>query len=242
MDGPVGSTGYATATAELHATDRSTTAANGPRKNFIGPPAGRLTPAPIRWLTAALCVVVAAWQTPRSALAGVIHNVEAENVETTIYGNDFFQPAAILKIDKVFTDQQRIGFFRVKLLPVMVAQGVRLELGPSVTDTNGLATFHFKPATARKSSRMEWRDISVSLPKETEPRLRAKRLYCVGSGQSEFLQLEGVTLQTDAGPLKVPRAKLLLNGKPGCVLWESSGATSQWDLFARKLNPDTKPR
>jgi hypothetical protein len=48
--------------------------------------------------------------------------------------------------------------------------------------------------------------------------------------------MEGVTLQSEAGPVKMPRAKLRLSGQPGLVVWENDGANFQWDLFTGKSN------
>src|ERR1035441_3025171 len=62
--------------------------------------------------------------------AGLSGSLQASNVESVIYGDDFFKPVAALKIGRIFTDHRRLGFFRIKLLPVLVAEGTHLEFAP----------------------------------------------------------------------------------------------------------------
>ena len=59
--------------------------------------------------------------------AGLAGSLQASNVENVIYGDDFFKPVAAVKIERIFTDHRRLGFFHIQLLPVLVAEGVHLE-------------------------------------------------------------------------------------------------------------------
>jgi hypothetical protein len=78
--------------------------------------------------------------------AGLSGSLQASNVESVIYGDDFFKPVAALKIGRIFTDHRRLGFFRIKLLPVLVAEGVHLEFAQANPQTNWLEGFRFDPA------------------------------------------------------------------------------------------------
>jgi len=78
--------------------------------------------------------------------AGLSGSPQASNVESVIYGDDFFKPVAALKIERIFTDQRRLGFLHIKLLPVLVAEGVHLEFAQASPQTNWLEGFRFDPA------------------------------------------------------------------------------------------------
>src|SRR5580658_1408726 len=54
--------------------------------------------------------------------------------EFAIYAHDSIQQIADCKVDRVFTDHRRFGFFHVQLLPLLVVQGVRLELADQTAD------------------------------------------------------------------------------------------------------------
>jgi len=162
--------------------------------------------------------------------------VEARNVTLAIYSDDSSALVAVLKVGRVFNENRRLGFFRVKLLPVLVAQGVRLEFTESTPNTNWPASFRANPAPlARPGTSLEWRDVSVRFPQDAHPRLQAGQLHPPTRTDAETCLLENVTLQTDTGALIVPRARLLLKGLAGRVVWESQGAIQQWDLFTRSL-------
>ena len=74
--------------------------------------------------TAGLCLALVALL-PFSGRAERLRSVEARNVTLAIYSDDSSALVAVLKVGRVFNENRRLGFFRVKLLPVLVAQGVR---------------------------------------------------------------------------------------------------------------------
>ena len=197
----------------------------------------------------AFCYLVASCCSVSSSRAADLGQAfEARKVTFAIYSDGFSDQAAILKVDRIFTDRRRLGFFRVKLLPVLVAQGVHFELTQPTPNTNWLTGFRVRLAPFARSRVLEWRDVTVRLPQDTRPRLQAGRLFPPANDSAEFCQLEGVTLQTDTGELKVPRAKLLLTGPPGRLVWEADGTAVRWNLFTGSLfsektttNPQENP-
>jgi hypothetical protein len=171
--------------------------------------------------------------------AAVPQDFEARNVQIPLGADESASPVAVLRIDRVFTDHHRLGFFRVRLLPVLVAQGVRLDFGRSSPGTNWAAGIRTTPARLAHNGSMEWREVSVWLPGDALARLQAERLSLSDGTNADFCLLEGVTLQSEAGPVKMPRAKLRLTGQPGQVVWETGGGNFQWDLFTGKLNSNS---
>jgi hypothetical protein len=189
------------------------------RSAFLKCPSGTLCALTVSFLP--LCV-------PAAGLSG---SLQASNVESVIYGDDFFKPVAALKIERVFTDHRRVGFFHIKLLPVLVAEGVRLEFVQANPQTNWLEGFRFDPAPLVGRSAVEWRDFSMSFGQEKSPRLRADRVHPTVKADSIVCQLEGVTVQAGLERLKVPKAELRAERQSGQVVWTRSHQVVQWDLF-----------
>lgn len=166
---------------------------------------------------------------------GEMRTSEARNLAVGIYAGSAPALVGTLRVERVFTEQQRFGFFRVKLMPLLVAQGVRLELDEAQAGTNWTAGFRVKLAPVARSSRIEWRGVSLSFAGESEPRLQARRLQLPDQPATDHCLLEDVTLETDAGLVQASRATLLLGASAGTVVWESSGFLHQWNLFSKTL-------
>ena len=156
------------------------------------------------------------------------------------YAQDGISPMATLKVGRVFTEYyRRLGFFRVRQLPLVVVQNLQLELSPAAAGGNWPASLQMdsKPLFGRlnRGSRIEWRDLTVRLSGDSAPRLQVRRVCPPTSAEAESLMLEDVTLQTTQGPVKRPWARLDLKQVPGQVVWEAEGATFQWQLFTGQL-------
>jgi len=153
-----------------------------------------------------------------------------------IYPDNSLQSAATLKLAREHTDHRHVGFFSVKLLPILVGEGVRLELASETPNTNWLASLSANPLPAARHAGVEWRECSIWLPRDSAARLSAERLVLKeDDAAAEFCALEGVTVQTDSGPLKIARARLLLGAEAGRVRWQQDGHSVTWDLFSKKI-------
>lgn len=185
----------------------------------------------LKCLAGALCSLAVSFLPLCVPAAGLSGSLQASNLESVIYGDDFFKPVAALKIGRIFTDHRRLGFFHIKLLPVLVAEGVHLEFPQTSPQTNWLEGFRFDPAPSVSRSAVEWRDFSVSIAQEKLPRLQADRVHPTVNASSIVCQLEGVTVQAGLERLKVPKAELRAEGQSGQVVWTRSHQVVQWDLF-----------
>ena len=183
------------------------------------------------YLATALCALAVGFLPVCVPAAGLSGSLQASNVESVIYGDDFFKPVAVVKIGRIFTDHRRLGFFHIQLLPVLVAEGVQLEFAQASPQTNWLDGFRFDPAPSVSRSAGEWRDFSVSIAQEKLPRLQADRVHPTVNADSIVCQLEGVTMQAGPERLKVPKAELRAEGQSGQVIWARSHQVVQWDLF-----------
>lgn len=185
-----------------------------------------------------LCFAVAVLSSVCSGRAQAFRFFEASNLRIPICADGAAAPVGIVRIERVFTEKRRMGFFRVKLLPITVVTGTRIDLAESKPNTNWLSGFRLPRGLVASRGGVEWREVGVQLPGDSTPRLRIKRLRPppTDAAAAEYLLLENVTLQTEAGPVQVPQARLLLRGSPGRIVWQSGDQAGEWDLFTGKLN------
>ena len=195
----------------------------------------------LRPLTVALCAlaVIGSPMPANVTAAGVVGSFKARDIEIPVFLENSMALVATWRIASVYTDHRRIGFFRVKLLPELVAEGVRLEFDESNTRTNCLADFRFDLAPVPGRSVVELRDFSVSFGKESVPRLRASRCRVNATPSRTGYRLEGVALRAGSQSLRLPHAELRVEGRSVQVLWQNSGKTLRWDLFTAELRPDS---
>jgi len=166
-----------------------------------------------------------------SPAVGQTARFEAHDLEIRVFPDNSVEQIAICRIDSVFTEHRKIGFFRIKLLPRLVVQGVRLEFSQSNMGTNWLDGFQFDPAPGVRRSAVEWRGLTVYFPQEKSPRLRAERVYPSGDSNPAVFRLEDVTIRAGGETFNVPRAELQAAGRSGQVVWTCSNQVVQWDLF-----------
>ena len=184
----------------------------------------------------AACAGLATFLSLDAAATGLTGGFAASGVEIPIFAGNSSQTVARWKIDRIFTDHRRLGLFRVKLLPVLVAQGVRLEFTQAQPLGNTPENSPFKLAPTLGRGTTEWRDFGVFFPTESTARVHANRARPVAQDRSTVWLLEEVTLQTGDQRLSLPRAELSLEEQPGRVRWPTAGATLQWNFFTGKWN------
>lgn len=189
-------------------------------------------------LTVVFCLLFLDVLPCRSRAADWLHGFAASDLEVTIYPDDSLVPSAVWKIKSISPEYRKMGFFSVRLLPVLVAEGIQLDFPQASPQTNWLEGFHCSWRRAADPKVVEWRDFSVFFPQEKSPRLRAKRVYPVLQGGVLLSRLEGVTLQAGSRTLSLPRAEVRAEGRAGEIVWHEAGETRRWDLFSNQFAYD----
>jgi hypothetical protein len=161
-----------------------------------------------------------------------------QNMEFRTYAPDSIREIADCKIEKIFLDHRKLGFFRVKLLPVLVVQGVRLELAGSNPTNDWPRGFQSDWMPDVKRSAVEWRDVDITVQKEnaaTAPSLHADRAQPEAAGNPAICSFKGVTLEAGGAKWLTPQAELRNeNGRP-FVVWQDGGGTRRMDLFSGEI-------
>jgi hypothetical protein len=185
----------------------------------------------LRRLVGMVGVVLIAFAPTAGPAAGLSGSFKARNVEIPVFSGNASEPTAMWRIENVFTEHRRIGFFQVKLMPVLVAERVRLALIQTNAPINWLEVFSSRLMSAANKNALEWRDFSLVFPAEDVPRLRADRAHPSANAGTATCRLEGVTLQVGSRQLNVPHAELRAAAGSGQVVWRAAAMSIQWDLF-----------
>ena len=148
--------------------------------------------------------------------------VKASQVTIPIYAEGESNAVAVLRADRVAREHRRLGFFQVKLLPLVVVDGARLELGVASLESNVLARVQAGLEPLAGKVPFEFHGFQMFFPGETTPRLSAR---LVRPGPAAWI-LEDVNFRSEHGPVTVRQASLLLEGEPGRLIWSSRGGTA----------------
>jgi hypothetical protein len=90
--------------------------------------------------------------------------------------------AALVRADRAFQDHERIGFFSIGLLPLVIFENVQIEfLKPGeFSESMQHIKMHFARLAGAKA--VEIRDVSLRFSGDNEPRLRAKLVRSISDG------------------------------------------------------------
>jgi hypothetical protein len=176
----------------------------------------------------------------RSSGQAFAHNFNSKSAELRIYARGSVHEVAVFKTDRIFIDHRKVGFFHVQLLPVLVVQGVRLELVGENPDDNWTEMFKESWLPDLKRGSVEWRDVTVSSQKEAAPRLRADRAHPAAGKAALICALENVTLTAGGAIWQIPRAELRNEDDRPRVVWGSGDGERHWDLFSGKVLPNSQ--
>ncbi len=158
-----------------------------------------------------------------------------QNLEFKTYAPNSIREIADCKVEKIFLDHRKIGFFRVKLLPVLVVQGVRLEFGEPAPTNEWAQSFQSDWLPKAGQGSVEWRDVSIGSRSQGSPRLHAGVAQLTTAGASAIGEFREVVLEANGVTARIKQAQLRNeNGRP-LVVWKSEGGEQRLDLFSGEL-------
>lgn len=145
-----------------------------------------------------------------SLTTSLADSASMQEIAIPYYAKGQGSPAAVVRIKKVYTDHQRRGFFRIGLLPVLVAEDVKIEI---IQPQETLAALQqarrwLKPTATQKA--LEWRRVQFFFPAETEPRLEAAKIHLSEAGAWRLTG--GVVLRHGTNQTRQAEATLQVTG------------------------------
>jgi|GEM_PF-6626410 hypothetical protein len=165
----------------------------------------------------------------------LVPGIKVRDVIVPIYSSQSSDPIALLRIDSLVRDNRRLGFFKVSILPIVVVQGVKLEvLQPQLVDDllQNLPK-HLKSVTGGMP--LEIRDFKVMMKDETLPRLEAKRFKPARAEESVLAELQDVRFCTQVGELFSKSARLLPDEKGTWIYFEINKAKLSYNWKTGRL-------
>jgi hypothetical protein len=149
------------------------------------------------------------------------------------------QAVAVLRVEKVFTDYQRKGFFRIGLLPLCVAEGVRLEVQHPEKAAAALANVRGHLGLAKGNVPAELRRLVLSVAGEPTVQLKAGRVRFGEAG--DWLLDGGVSCAQGTTVAEGAKATLQVTGEiPGRLVLET--AAGQRTVRILPTPPRAPPR
>jgi len=164
-----------------------------------------------------------------------------QNLEFRTYAPNSIREIADCKIGKIFLDHRKLGFFRVKLLPVLVVQGVQVELADANPTNDWAESFQSDWLPDVKRSAVEWRDVTITVQRENAPRLHADRAQPAAGGSPTICSFKEVTLEANGAKWHLAQAELRNEDRRPRVVWHAAGGETQHlDLFSGEIFNNSK--
>ena len=162
-----------------------------------------------------------------------------KGIGVPIYLKGHNKPSVIIRIESMRPDHERRGFFRIGVLPIVVADGVRLEVldpGHGAEALSGAANW----LSGRSGSRpVELRQVTLIVGREPIPWLEANRARTDNSGQLRLL--DGITIRHGETTTRSSGGVLHLSGtNAGRVSWNSDRGAMTADLFSHVQQSETQ--
>ncbi|SPE60038.1 exported hypothetical protein [Verrucomicrobia bacterium] len=188
-----------------------------------------------RWVSHLIVLVLLALAPTLSALSqgwALDSGIEVRKAVVPVYLNFEPEPAAILRADRIFSDYQRKGLFRIGVLPVLVLDGLIVELRDAARLTNALsemsAQFALRPG-AKKA--VEGRRFTLFFAAKEDGRISAKLVRLESA--SEWRLKDGTVQQPGVAPLVYSEGTLTVAGaQAGEFFCQTTNGAVRLDLLS----------
>jgi hypothetical protein len=132
--------------------------------------------------------IAALWHFPSAQCADLFERgLQLKGVVVPFAPEGAREPSAILRVQRVYTDYETKGFFRIGVLPMEVMEGVALEVRHPRELAGTLEDLH-RWLGAKSAKRLQLRDFSLVLPASgpNTNRLEAARVRIRDNGRWEL--------------------------------------------------------
>lgn len=138
-------------------------------------------------------------------------------------------PTMVVRVDRICTEYQRKGFFRIGVLPVGVLDGVTVEVRHLEQATNSLAQLqHWLSGPA--ANRLELRHVRVLILAGSTNRLESGHARVASGGKWELL--DGVRFNSGTNQVQSSHASLQVAGEHTGQLILATTPSMTTNLFA----------
>ena len=181
-----------------------------------------------------ICIILAGavlWVSLESHVNAVeLVRTTVSDVTLSEYSSKDLSLVAQVHTVRLFTDYERRGFFRIGLLPILVAENVKIQIQSADCLTNAMLALHSWNQPPVGVRRLKLRNLEIKLFGEKQPRLSAASARV---GQDGTLELSTISVFNDTGQQTfIPKAALQVGGSSaGWLRWNFDGQPQNTFLF-----------
>lgn len=158
------------------------------------------------------------------------------NAETVFYPEGSIQPIARCKVEAVFKDHSKFGFFQVKLFPILVMQGVRIELGEGFADDEWMHELGANFSLGSKTQAVEWREVDLTSSRTNSPHLHAQSARLRRGKEAVFCHLENCSIEWRGQHWQAGRVNWQTAHARQQLTWRTdAGVLMHWDLSTGEI-------
>jgi hypothetical protein len=173
------------------------------------------------------------------ALGQIASGVQLDQIKGAVvplYVEASREPAAVIRVGSIRKDYERRGFFRIALLPLLVAEDVSVELRNLPGSSNLLAAVKTHLGRTERHAALELKRLTVMVAGDKEPRLKAGTVHLQAEGRWSLR--DGVDFIMDGKSVHAPQGDLAVTGpQAGLLMLQPGPAASAFNLFAPRAEP-----
>jgi len=165
--------------------------------------------------------------------------VNTRGLNVSFYDPGQMKPSVNVRVDRLYTDYERKGFFRLGILPLGVMENVLIETDRTGQTTNRLVQLHeWIGSTAAR--RLELRRVTFMVPDGCTNRLECGRARIGSAGRWELL--DGVRFFSGTNQIESVRATLQVSGEQAGQIDLAGTASRSFNLFSANPFQPTLPK
>lgn len=185
----------------------------------------------LRWTLTTVIVCLSALCEPSSGIdVANLGNIKVRGLTVPIYLPGDSQSVGVIRVEKVFKDSQRRGFFRIGLFPVAVLENVRCQVNRPQDAAAILSEVSGVTRLVRDTKGVEIRGIELRLAEADQPAVEARTAKPSPGGAWSLTG--GVKLRVGSQVAQIQSASLCVTRtNEVTIIWNSRGQTNQMTLF-----------
>lgn len=201
-------------------------------------------PAREWWTVGGIFLAVLGFLTLAVSAGPAVSTGKISGLTVPLYRKGEPSPAVVLRVGRVFKDYRRVGFYRVRLLQVVVCEDAQLEVLRPFPTADVLADLEVNLRRLSPEQMLEFRNFKVSFPGDAQPRLEARWATFAGREIESGLRLEKVTWRDGGTTGQWANATLRLRTEPGRLTVKNGHKEMDLALFnggSPIIQPKPKP-
>ena len=159
--------------------------------------------------------------------------ISIEGSEITVYDKGSAKAIVNCTVNRIFIDHRKFGFFQIRLFPILVAQGVQIQVESTNLDQSWFSDLeaNIVPQVVRHA--IEWRDVTISAKDPDQLQLHAGTLRLANNGGKPVCALENAKFTSKdriiefyKAELTMDKNRLSVRGHDKTKMWHEVNFTS----------------